>query len=797
MFFFSLIGAALLILARAEAASSEAAPFVLVRDGVAQCSVVVEEPMSAEVGEAVEELNLWVGKITGTTLPVVASSRWDGSSPYIAVGGGELPRRNGWSVGALGPEGARVVVEPGRIGLLGRDDPGRPELSWLGSYYAVLEFVRHSLGVRWIWPGELGEVYTRRATLEAAPAAWTWETPLLLKRDLRGSHNQGRRNGAARMGLGISDEEWQQRAAEEARWRRRMRVDNRRPTFYRSGHSFTKWWDRYGEKHPDWFARPPVGAPQMKPALAKLNLVNAAVQATIVENWRKEWQADPVANRFLRLARNDGSGYDTRPEARAWDAPALRELSDEQVWRAGRDINLSDRYVRFWNLIAAEVAAIDPAARVSVYAYGAQQHPPLREKRLADNIVIEYTGGEGHYPDEQPPLLRQWKGWRALGARSIIWRPNLFHAGRGISYLHAETLHRDMQYFLRNGCEGIDFDSLTGNWAGQGLNYYVAAELVSRPEAEYETLANEYFGAFGAAAQAVGDYHRHWAEVTREAPARGRESRILSPSGGWGRWSMDYIRMTPLLLTDQVLEKAEALLEKAEALADTEIARRRVEVLRQAFELNRLEARVFGELRLHRRVGWVDVGTFRESGDVLKPLWDARFALIHNPYLPVAGSFLVEQARLKLWDGLLAPERQSVAEATTRVVPLIDGWTFHSAGKGEGLPGDSEEGWQPVADGRKVETGGEGVVYRISFPTPEMGDHDGQVQLRLEAVEGEARLWLNGDEIRSLESIQSGELSLDIRRWLLPEGNNRLTIRVEDAAANDGLVRGVSLRIEE
>src|SRR5690606_29466601 len=85
-------------------------------------------------------------------------------------------------------EEARVFIEEKRIGLLGNDNAIYPDVSWTGTYYAVLELVQKELGVRWIWPGESGEVFEKRKTLSLPEKSWSWAPTITAVRQLRNGY---------------------------------------------------------------------------------------------------------------------------------------------------------------------------------------------------------------------------------------------------------------------------------------------------------------------------------------------------------------------------------------------------------------------------------------------------------------------------------------------------------------------------------------------------------------------------------------------------------------------------------
>ncbi len=570
----------------------------LVADGAPQAVVLVADEPNAATELAVRELNYWVERITGAELPTVSHADWDGEGAVVAVGASPFTEERGLDVSALGPEGALVVATDTYVALLGRDEPPVDSVTWRGTYYAVMELVGRVFGVRCIWPGELGEVFTPRATLEVAEGRWTWETSLVVNRSLRNGHGESglgsRQEKLDEIGMQIAPEAYAKLGGETDVWLGRERMN--RPSNISFGHSFTTWWERYGEAHPEWFAMRPDGQrPTTGGTGTKLCVSNPELRDAIFSEWYQAWQEDPEANKVLRACPNDSRGFCTCENCRAWDAPEMAEMTPAQI-HSGPEAILSDRYARFWTDLAERVVAVDPEARVTGYAYRSYRKPPMHST-VHPAVLIGYVGGEGFYPHEDH-LRDEWGSWSAAGA-GMHWRPNLLHCGHGAPYVFARALGEDFKYFYEHNMVGTDFDSLGGAWATQGLNFYVLAELHSRPEADVEELVQEFYGAFGPAKEEVGAYFDYWEAVTEDGPDLLMELAGGTHSLTWGSWFRDFILLVPHLYTDEVLAAGEQLLEQAEAAAEgTETEAARVAFLRIGFDHTRLMAAAIREMQL-------------------------------------------------------------------------------------------------------------------------------------------------------------------------------------------------------
>lgn len=624
-----------------------AAPVTLVENGQSRFVIVTRPNPDTAVTDAVNELNYWVRRITGASLPVQTTAQWNGRAAYIAVGASDLTARNGWNNAPFAQEEARVIIEPQRIGLLGNDKAPYPGVNWTGTYYAVLELVQKEFSARWLWPGTLGEVFEPRRTLTVDTKSWNWKPQLTMIRELRNGYGSMNvpNTCAENFGFKLDSDGWNKLSREHTTWLKRERMN--RSTNARFGHAFTDWWEKYSKDHPDWFARPPHGVKQVGPKGVQLNLSNPEVHQKIIDDWKAQWEKNPAANKYLSVAPNDSWGYDTRPETRAWDAPELASKSDEEIFRTTRDFPvLSDRHVRMWNILAKKMAEIDPDAKITTYAYMGYRQPPLTAIKLENNIVVGYVGGEGFYPDERF-IVDEWNGWAGANAH-LTWRPNLFHTGHGTGYNFSRTLFNDFDFFLKHNLLGTDFDTLIGNWSGQGLSYYVLAEKHSRPDATYKELTGEYFSAFGKAAPAMQEYYAYFEKVTEGAPEIMRQHNLVSRMT-WGGWWPAHARLVPLFLTPEVVAQADSLLLKAQAAADTPLHRQRVEMIRRGFDHSKLMAQTFRKLNLQDPNAKLPAN----KKEILQPLWEHRQKMLTDVSVPVARLFLHEQRIFKLWDDFI------------------------------------------------------------------------------------------------------------------------------------------------
>ena len=129
--------------------------FTLVGDGRPEAVVVVQDKASVEERQAAGELVAYVQRMSGAKLEVAGSAA-DRPAVILRVDPALNPAPEGernWA----GSRGYRLLVQRNRLHVIGSDP-----LSVLFGVYGLLE--RH-LGVRWLWPGELGEVVPQQKTV--------------------------------------------------------------------------------------------------------------------------------------------------------------------------------------------------------------------------------------------------------------------------------------------------------------------------------------------------------------------------------------------------------------------------------------------------------------------------------------------------------------------------------------------------------------------------------------------------------------------------------------------------------
>ncbi|HWL54827.1 MAG TPA: DUF4838 domain-containing protein [Chthoniobacteraceae bacterium] len=571
----------------------------LIRDGAAVSVIVLPKQADPVIREVVEDFLQLAERSTGARIALVEEGE-EGAFPAdwsrFWVGATSKAGELGLSRDRLPEEGYQLVAHGNTVVLVGRDQSApmlenRQAARAIPTRWGLNRVLEDGLGIRWLWPGELGTYVPRHRHLYVQVQDTIYQPPLS-RRTLRVGLGYARDRNLSKMLLRVEQEAFDWQEAHQAGSRTQSRF----------GHAFMGWWEKYGSRHPDWFAQPPAGIsqPYGGPNLVKLRLSNPAV----IERIAAEYEAvgAPV---YYNVCPNDGAGFDLSKETQAWDFP--KGQSEEAIWGAKAD--LTARYVEFWNRLYARLAGINPDVILSTYAYSAYRHPPRKgtvHAKLAIGIVSRYEEAE------------TWKQW-ADAAVEVYLRPNWWHYGAGTPYLPLKEESSFLAMARENRLAGVDMDSVIGHWALQGLNYYLVARMINRPDLSLEEIIDEYTSAFGAGAGKIQAYFDYWQALSAEYAfgfSKGKASELIDQKRIASFAPRGSRHALPILFTPEVMQPAHRLLDEAAQLIgenDPE-ARSRVEFLRDGLrEMEATRDLVAADQALRKAPGAEDLERFREE----------------------------------------------------------------------------------------------------------------------------------------------------------------------------------------
>ncbi|HEX4149482.1 MAG TPA: DUF4838 domain-containing protein [Pirellulales bacterium] len=586
--------ASLILLIAVRAFSAE---IPLVVEGRPKAVIVIADKPSAVAQYAAEELAIHLEKASGVRLAIKSESDAAPVAEYrVLVGDSRAARAAGVDFGKLPAEGFVLRTVNHMLVIAGDDGHGDPldMNTRAGTLWGVYQCLEQALEVRWLWPGELGTYVpkNRSAVVHVADAEMA---PHFFQRRLR----PGLGFTSDHPALGFTAKAFDEFSHEQAVYLRRHRMGRSYPLG--NHHAFEDWWKRYGQEHPDWFQLREDG--QRGPAKPRSHysmcVSNPGLQRQIVANWQASREAGSTAPSFVNACENDTLGRCSCAACQAWDGPQsadyLRFYSPDSKMAGSRFV--SDRYARFWLAIQQLAAEKDPSATVVGYVYFNYFQAPTSGVRLNPQILLGYCPTGGWFPrsaEEDAWMKAQWTGWRNTGAR-LFMRTNHLLDGYCMPYIFAHQFADDFQHAFREGMVATDFDSLTGHWATQGPNLYLAARLHVCPTAAADDLLAEYYAAFGPAASAVKDYFDYWENYTSANRERINQAMHDQQASRWRSWA----RAAHVAYPEECFAPADTILARAaQVAAGNSEAAARVEFLRTGLSHARLCARAAGQLTL-------------------------------------------------------------------------------------------------------------------------------------------------------------------------------------------------------
>lgn len=533
-------------------AAPAAGALVIVEEGEARAVVVTAAEPSAVARYAAEELVHHVEKASGATLPIVSEADDETEhSVRIYVGATEAASQQGLDAEALGPDEFIMRITGGAIYLLGKEDADADPLDEAnphsGTLFGVYEFLHREVGVRWLWPGALGTYVPEHETLAIEPKDEVIPPKLAFRRfRWRQIERTMGRDSTDPLSFTTSDLQEYGRDLQVHLRRHRMGYSQPKP---RVGHYFGSWWGSYGEDHPEWFAMDEDGqrgyGQPPSSRVVPMCVSNPELHRYIVE---EAWDGGDE----LRLGEVDSGRYCHCETCLSWDGPQPDDARSRVI---------SDRYARFWKTIHEKAARRNPDVLVTTFLYVDYFPAPQTDIELNENIYGEYVPWGYNavwFPTDRERVAwaeEQWLGWSEAGI-TIGYRPNHTLAGYAMPHINTHQAGEFFRFAYEHGMLGVDFDSLTGQWAVRGPQHYMYMRLATDPELTIDGIRAEFFSAFGPAAEHVERYFDYWEDHTRQLQETGQWANMYNnPSAAPDQYPADVFPPAEDLL-DQALEAA-------------------------------------------------------------------------------------------------------------------------------------------------------------------------------------------------------------------------------------------------
>lgn len=457
---------------------------VLTRDGAPAAKIVVSEEASEFTRKAADDLQYYIEKVSGASLPVVAPG--EKISPdyktKILVGRGAVDRKTEKNAGNLEPDGFIISSGAHTLQISGSNDQG--------TLFGVYELIQLA-GVRFCWPGEKGVIIPSLPDI-SFPRLEIEQEPDFPIREIRGGFGR------------VSKVDYNRfLPAFKLTWPHRSGV----------GHAYSGLVPGYLiESRPDLFAL--VDGERRETQLCTTNPdVVELVSKRLIEGLEKN------PERSMRsICPNDGLGFCECDRCRALDLE-LAEAAGDSVAIIAAELDpeliqgsISGRLTVFNNAIARRVTVKFPDATFGFYAYANYVNPPIGTP-VHPSLRIYLAHMPWDYCHFHPvsdttcrmnSVFRSYlKGWseasggvvlREYWGHFAVWGP--FPAHRAIA--------GDLKYYHELGNISGAHSEWFDNWPMQWLNFHVAARLLWDSSADVDSIvADTCEGLFGPAGPEV------------------------------------------------------------------------------------------------------------------------------------------------------------------------------------------------------------------------------------------------------------------------------------------------------
>ncbi len=608
---------ALLVLLRVISATLPAVGLELVRDGKPVAVIVIPEQSLAVESYAAKELQYHVECSTSAHLEILSEDQAPPGLGRVYLGHCKETVHANVDPSHLPGNGFVLKAAANDLFIAGKDSQGDPLAldTHEGTLFGIYELLEKQMGVRWLWPGKLGEVIPRRKDLAFAPADAS-VAPLLWFKQWRGGSSEGERV-----------------------WLKRQRFG--RSIQPRYGHSFGTYWPGFGQTHPEFFNMLPDGTRRLDPnqdpgpEWVHMCVSQPALVTQIIADWK-----DKGAPEFLNVCENDGWAGCACPVCLSWDEPdpdnpipfdqrleAARKAfagqqgrPDEWMLQLG---SLSDRFARFWKRVADQAVLARPDVKVVSYVYDNYRKPPIKAL-LNSNVLCGLVPQEsifGYSKLDSQVFRKDWSGWEKTGCLLFL-RPNYTLQAQNFPAFYARTLGLDLQFAMAHGLMGTDFDSLTSKYSTQGPSLYVLATVLNHPAAAPDAIVAEFCSAFGAASNTVADYFNLWESVYPNYSSAEQAEKIAAKRKYSAGLYGPFYLLADEIFSPEAMRRAGSCLERAATQVSSDAtALARVEWLAKGFKQTELMLSVS---RSYERS--IDTGDKREFLAAYQALKDIRKA---------------------------------------------------------------------------------------------------------------------------------------------------------------------------
>lgn len=544
-----------------------AGEIILVENRIPRASIIFGYPADNDEVTAAFEFNNYIEKIAGARLPMWRIPAESVESDfYVLIGQCDSLRATGLTVEDLPPQGFRIKVEGNKLIIAGG--------SGMGTLFGVYHFLEKFCGVRWLWPGELGQVVPEKKILSFESIDET-DAPDYLWRSLGPGNHLWKEwtRSALYNRMGVS--ETAQNELKE--WERRQRFG-----FFRmeGGHVWSNILPpgKFGEEHPEYYALVEGERDHILYDVKHRNQLctsNPEVIQLSIDYVRNYFNQHPEAD-GVSISPNDGKGWCMCPDCRALDIPGYNMLNRGELHPV-----LTDRMMTWAGAIGNAVARSYPDKYLTMLAYSLYRDPP-KKTTLPPNVIAQLNIYSEEFvfaekKEEEEVLMQEWSRFcPSLGIYEYMEQQKWVGLPKNYYPQLADMLKR----YYAIGTRFFETQAGMG-FAVNGMNYYVLGKILWDVSLDYRDIVSDYCKhGFGEGWQEVEAYFELLADRWERIP----EYENLGNDLFAYRTAGDVYSLLQNLYPEAVLEEASSHLKRAASICTSNEVRDRIAFLQKGLE---------------------------------------------------------------------------------------------------------------------------------------------------------------------------------------------------------------------
>lgn len=512
--------------------ASAADSFTLVSGGQPRSQIVIGEQTPETVRFAAKELRTFVDKMSGAKLPIAAQA--EAGVPAIRLGPAARAVLPSGALKDIRRDGYLITLFGGDLCVVGLDDAGphtdieallargqtHSMPSWdfqRGTLYGVYRLLE-ALGMRWFMPGEFGQRVQHATTLTFLGELR--ENPHFISRTVSywslwagGFYNKDYKGltvmPGERAAVGFTP-------AENRMWELRMRGAtfqiplNHYPTS-------TRWVERFGRDHPEYFALYPSGARSNvdRDHDGHLCYTEPGVVRETVADIRAYLAGQPSESRGISRL-HPITRQPTNEDNRGWPDhiayggcfsllphDGFRECQCERCKALVVDVQAGENSRQVWSYVARCAAEV-PDAKVACLAYGSYGVPYPGMEKLPPNVVVGYCGfshpASLYYQDTFQRYENAVRQWAALTQGNMAFWQHYLASNRdeenvGIPEHTPEMYARVVRVMAKHGNHAF-CEMMADSIMFELFNRYLLIRLFYDPTLDEGALFHDYVQRF-------------------------------------------------------------------------------------------------------------------------------------------------------------------------------------------------------------------------------------------------------------------------------------------------------------